>query len=356
MTWPCVKGTIILKAGNPQEEDGALDYAAGILKNGGVVAFPTETVYGLGANALDPQAVEKIYRAKMRPADNPLIVHVTGMEQVKELVRFIPGEAAVLAGHFWPGPLTMIFNKKNLVPDITTGGLPTVAVRVPAHPLALKLIARAGIPLAAPSANLSGRPSPTTAEHVLEDMAGRIAAILDGGPCSVGVESTVLSLLSSPPVLLRPGGVTLEKLKDVLHTEIRDLTAGQTVDFKGTPPSPGMKYRHYAPRAPLYLVEGEGPEQKRRLAALSENFTRQGYRVGLILFEESEGLFSAPVVKVLSSRREPHLAAERLFAVLRCMDSLEVDVIVAEGLHEQEMGRAVMNRLRKAATKIIKAT
>ena len=356
MTWPCVKGTIILKAGNPQEEDGALDYAAGILKNGGVVAFPTETVYGLGANALDPQAVEKIYRAKMRPADNPLIVHVTGMEQVKELVRFIPGEAAVLAGHFWPGPLTMIFNKKNLVPDITTGGLPTVAVRVPAHPLALKLIARAGIPLAAPSANLSGRPSPTTAEHVLEDMAGRIAAILDGGPCSVGVESTVLSLLSSPPVLLRPGGVTLEKLKDVLQTEIRDLTAGQTVDFKGTPPSPGMKYRHYAPRAPLFLVEGEGLVQKRRLAALSEIFTRPGYSVGVSLFEEAEGLFSAPVVKGLSSRREPHLAAERLFAVLRCMDSLDVDVIVAEGLHEQEMGRAVMNRLRKAATKIIKAT
>ncbi len=354
MTWPRVKGTIILKAGNPQEEDRALEYAAGILKNGGLVAFPTETVYGLGANALDPEAVQGIYKVKIRPADNPLIVHVTGIEQVKELVRFIPHEAAVLAGHFWPGPLTLVFTKKELVPDITTAGLSSVAVRVPAHPLALKLISRAGIPLAAPSANLSGRPSPTTADHVLEDMAGRIAAVLDGGACSVGVESTVLSLLSSPPALLRPGGVTFEMLEAVLQKKILDLTAGKGEDFKGVPPSPGMKYRHYAPRVPLYLVEGEGSAQKRQLVALSESFTLQGRRVGLILFEESEGIFPAPIVKVLSSRKDPRLAAERLFAVLRSMDSLDVDVIVAEGLDEKEMGRAVMNRLRKAATEVIR--
>ncbi len=354
MTWPSVKGTIILKAGSPNEEDSALQYAAEILKSGGIVAFPTETVYGLGANALDAEAVEGIFKVKMRPFDNPLIVHVTGMEQAEELVRFSPQEAAVLAGHFWPGPLTLIFPKKELVPDITTAGLSSVAVRVPAHPLALKLISRAGIPLAAPSANLSGRPSPTTADHVLEDMAGRIDAVLDGGACSVGVESTVLSLLSGPPALLRPGGVTLEMLEAVLQKKILDLTAGRGEDFKGVPPSPGMKYRHYAPRAPLYLVEGEGASQKQQLVALSESFTLQGRRLGLIIFEESEGVFPAPVVKVLSSRKDPRLAAERLFAVLRSMDSLEVEVIVAEGLEEKEMGRAVMNRLRKAATKVIR--
>jgi len=356
LTWPQVKGTIILTARDAPEEDSALEYAAGILQSGGIVAFPTETVYGLGANALDAEAVQEIYRVKMRPADNPLIVHVTGMEQVEKLVDFIPDEAAVLASHFWPGPLTLVFTKKELVPDITTAGLSSVALRVPAHPLALKLIARAGIPLAAPSANLSGRPSPTTAGHVLEDLAGRIAAILDGGPCSVGVESTVLSLLSRPPALLRPGGVTLEVLEAVLHTKILDLTAERRESFKGVPPSPGMKYRHYAPRAPLYLVEGEGAAQKQQLETLIQGFTLQGRKVGLILFEESEGLFPAPVVKVLSSRKEPQLAARRLFAILRSMDSQDVDVIVAEGLEEQEMGRAVMNRLRKAATKVIRAT
>lgn len=356
MTWPRRKGTIILKAANQQEEDAALEYAAAILKSGGIVAFPTETVYGLGANALDPEAVKQIYRVKSRPADNPLIVHVTGMEQVKGLVESIPREALVLAEHFWPGPLTLIFNKKEVIPDITTAGLPSVAVRVPAHPLALKLIAMAEIPLAAPSANLSGRPSPTTAEHVLEDLAGRIAAVLDGGACSVGVESTVLSLLSSPPALLRPGGVTLEMLEAVLQTKIADLAAGSTEGFKGTPPSPGMKYRHYAPRVPLYLVEGEGPAQQKILTALNETLARQGLRVGLMIFEESKEILQAPVVKVLGSRKEPRLAAERLFATLRSLDSLAVDAIIAEGLEEQEMGRAVMNRLRKAATKIIKAT
>lgn len=357
MTWPHVKGTIILKARDRSEEKNALKDAADILKNGGIVGFPTETVYGLGANALDPKAVMGVFQAKQRPADNPLIVHVPGLEQARELVRFVPPEAAVLARNFWPGPLTLVFRKKVFVPDITTAGLSSVAIRVPAHPLALKLLAECGIPLAAPSANLSGRPSPTAAEHVLEDMAGRIAAVLDGGPCSVGVESAVLSLLSAPPVLLRPGGVTLEMLEAVLQKKVLDLTAGtagREGDFTGVPLSPGMKYRHYAPRAPLYLVEGNGLAQKQRLAALNESFARQGRRVGLILFAESAGLFSAPVIKVLGPKKKPELAAEKLFAALRSMDTLGVDVIIAEGLEEKDLGRAVMNRLRKAATQIIK--
>lgn len=355
MTWPQFKGTIILKGENEEEKERALEYAAEILKKGGIVAFPTETVYGLGGNALDKKAVEEIYRVKGRPADNPLIIHVSGMEQVDELAGEIPAEAALLAEHFWPGPLTLVLHKKEVVPDIITAGLPSVAIRMPAHPLALKLIKKAGLPLAAPSANLSGRPSPTTAEHVLEDLAGRIPAVLDGGPCPVGVESTVLSLLTSPPALLRPGGITLEMLEALLKTRIVDLTSGRGEYFKGTPPSPGMKYRHYAPRAPLYLVEGKGLPQKQQLAELCETLASRGYKVALILFEESLGEYPAAVVKVLGSRKEPQTAAERLYAVLRQLDSLKVDVIVAEGLEEQGLGRAVMNRLRKAATKIVRA-
>ncbi|NMB40488.1 MAG: threonylcarbamoyl-AMP synthase [Firmicutes bacterium] len=354
MAWPCVKGTIILKAKNPSEEDCALAYAAEILRNGGLVAFPTETVYGLGANALNLQAVKEIYRVKKRPPDNPLIVHITGIEQARDLVCSIPREAVLLAEKFWPGPLTLVLAKKKHVPDIITAGLSSVAVRVPAHPLALKLMAKAGIPLAAPSANLSGHPSPTTAGHVLDDMAGSIDAVLDGGSCSIGVESTVLSFLSDPPALLRPGGITLEMLQDVLQSKVMDFARRQqSKDFKGTPSSPGMKYRHYAPQTPLYLVEGEGADQRRKLADLNKKLAQEGYKVGLILFEESRDFYAAPVIKVLSSKKDPCLAAERLFAVLRSKDFLDVDVIIAEGLEEKEIGHAVMNRLRKAATKII---
>lgn len=353
LSWPVVKGTMILKALNSHQQEKALQLAAGLLKKGKLVAFPTETVYGLGADALNPEAVAQIYDIKMRPADNPLIVHVTGMDQLAELVMEIPPEASMLAGYFWPGPLTIVLPKKELVPDITTAGLSSVAVRVPSHPLALKLIHAAGVPVAAPSANLSGRPSPTTVEHVLEDLAGRIKAVLDGGPSSVGVESTVISLVSKLPVLLRPGGVTLEMLENVLEKKILDLTTGK-VEIGGIPPSPGMKYRHYAPRAPLYLVEGDEAFQRQQLISLSEGLIMQGRKVGMLVCEESKELFSTPVVKVLGPRKEPQIAAERLFSALREMDALEVEAIVAEGFDEKGMGRAVINRLRKAAVQIIR--
>lgn len=369
LTWPRVKGTALLQVGSSrEEEEKALRAAAEILLRGGLVAFPTETVYGLGANALDPDAVKEIFKVKRRPADNPLIVHVTGLEQAGALVENIPPEAVRLAQQFWPGPLTLVLPKKKVVPEIITAGLFSVAVRVPAHPLALKLIQATGFPLAAPSANLSGRPSPTTAAHVLEDLAGRIEAVLDGGPCTIGLESTVLSLLSSPPVLLRPGGVTLVKLEEVCGKKILDLSsAGEKGnDWESVPRSPGMKYRHYAPRAPLYLVEGAEHEQGRQLVALCESLAGKGRRVGVILFAESRGLFPSPspssaflsplpVVEVLSSRKDPHGAAERLFGVLRRLEAQGVDVIVVEGFEEEGIGRAVMNRLRKAATEIIQA-
>lgn len=366
--WPQIKGTTLLRAGsNLEEEKRALQSAAGILQKGELVAFPTETVYGLGANALNPGAVRKIFAVKNRPADNPLIVHVTSLEQAATLVKGMPPAAISLARHFWPGPLTLVLPKKAVVPEVITGGLSSVAVRVPAHPLALKLIRAAGFPLAAPSANLSGRPSPTTAAHVLEDLAGQIEAVLDGGPCTIGLESTVLSLLSTPPTLLRPGGIGLAELEEICGEKIADLSAhGENKDdFIGAPHSPGMKYKHYAPCLPLYLVEGTGPEQERQLAALCENLGRKGIKIGAILFAESwkpgsilhSSLSAAPssqlVVEVLSPRGDSRGAAERLFGVLRKMEGQGVDLIVVEGFEEEGLGRAVMNRLRKAATKIV---
>ena len=356
LEWPEIKGTKILPASDPRRAEEAIRCAATILQTGGVVAFPTETVYGLGADARSATAVQKIFTAKNRPGDNPLIVHVTGMEQVRELVREIPSRAYLLAQHFWPGPLTLVLPKSDLLPAVTTAGLLSVAVRVPDHPLALALIEAAALPVAAPSANLSGSPSPTTADHVIADLAGRIDAVLDGGDCRVGVESTVLSLLAVPPVLLRPGGVTLERLRTVLEEDIIDLCRNGG-EIRGTPPSPGMKYRHYAPSAPLYLVEmGEGQED--RIIALLKDLQARGMRPGLMLTTETAGAFTFPShfpLEVVGSQKDPKTVARRLYGALRRLDSEAVDVIIAEGLAEEEMGRALMNRLRKAADRVIVA-
>ena len=239
--------------------DKQLDQAAEVLRSGGLVAFPTETVYGLGANALDEEAVKSIYRAKGRPSDNPLIVHIADTAAVKDLTDSIPGTAQALMDAFWPGPLTLVMPRSSLVPDIVTAGLDTVAVRMPSHPIASALIKKAGVPVAAPSANSSGRPSPTLARHVIEDMMGKIDVIIDGGNAEVGVESTVLDITVDPPVILRPGGVTLEQLRHVLGNVISDQTPGIS-DMAGTPKSPGMKYRHYSPKATMLLIQGD-PER-----------------------------------------------------------------------------------------------
>ncbi len=356
MNWTRGKNTLLLAAQEHDNWDNALSLAASILKRGGLVAFPTETVYGLGADALNETAVRKIYEVKGRPPDNPLIVHVAAAEMIEQLALTIPEEVYILGEKFWPGPLTVVLPKKARVPDITTGGISSVAVRFPAHPLAQRLLSITGIPLAAPSANISGRPSPTTAEHVMHDLAGRIEAVLDGGDCAVGVESTVLSLLSEPPTILRPGGITLEMLQEALGKEILDLTvdsAGET--FKSVPLSPGMKYRHYATNAPLYLVEGEEEARWRQMTVLAEHFSKLGSRVGLLIFKESVNSLEAPFVEILGSRREHSEVARRLFDALRKLDAMEVDVIIAEGLEDIDMGKAVMNRLRKASTYILKA-
>ncbi len=355
MPWERVKNTVLLTATSPQLERDALQYACRLLQEGSLVAIPTETVYGLGADALNPKAVERIFQVKGRPADNPLIVHVGSLEQVETLAAEIPGRAVRLARHFWPGPLTLVLPKLDRVPDITTAGLSSVAIRMPAHPLALKLIDVSGLSIAAPSANLSGRPSPTRAEHVLEDLAGRIEAVLDGGPCPVGVESTVLSLLAEPPVLLRPGGVTLEQLEAALEERIIDGTAPLDHGEISKPLSPGMKYRHYATEAPLYLVEGQGERQLKQMLGLCEGFQVQGRKVGLLVTDETVPFFPRLLVESLGSRNNPPAAAAQLFQALRRLDARGAEVIIAEGLEDRDLGRAVMNRLRKAAVEIIKS-
>ena len=326
-----------------------------ILREGGLVAFPTETVYGLGANGLDKEAVQKIYLAKGRPSDNPLIFHIVDVQVLEELVSRVPEAARALMERFWPGPLTIIFPKKACVPDEATGGLATVAVRMPSHPLAQALIAAAGVPVAAPSANRSGRPSPTVAEHVIQDMDGRVEMIIDGGSCEVGVESTVIDLTGGVPLLLRPGGISYEELQEVLgRVQIDVGVADSRPDQDFVPRSPGMKYRHYSPEAELVIVEGESGAVRAKIAELIADSER---KVGLLATKEMVEVLrddlrydphSIPV-KILGSRGDLEAAAAQLFKLLREFDDEKVDLIVAEGLPLEGIGLAVMNRLRKAA-------
>jgi len=330
-------------------EPGPLEEGGAILRRGGLVAFPTETVYGLGANALDGRAVAGIFEAKGRPADNPLIVHVAGKEAVSGLVKKITGAAEALMKAFWPGPLTIILPVGETVPAQVTAGLDTVAVRMPDHPVALGLIRAAGVPVAAPSANTSGRPSPTTARHVLNDLGGRIDLILDGGPAGVGVESTVVDLTVTVPLVLRPGGVTPEDLNKVLGAVAVDPAARSGFKGEGRPRSPGMKYAHYAPRAPLFLVEGEAEAAAAKIMDLAREHRAQGRRVGILSYTGGRDFSVAGEVVHAGRRDRPDTVAAVLYAALRRFDEMNVDVILAEGLADRGVGLAVMNRLRKAA-------
>lgn len=329
-------------------------WAAGILRAGGLVAFPTETVYGLGANAFDPRAVAAVFRVKGRPADNPLIVHVAEREAVFRLASRVGRRAFLLMDSFWPGPLTIVLPRKEVLPAEVSAGLGTVAVRMPAHQAALDLIAAAGVPVAAPSANLSGRPSPTTAGHVLADLGDAIDAVLDGGPAGIGVESTVLDLTAPVPTVLRPGGVTLEELCAVigevrLDPRAEGEGAGAGSDGPEKPRSPGMKYRHYAPRAPLILVEGDPRRVPEKVRELAEAKKAGGLRVGIFAPAESAGFYGPENFVSAGSRRHPRQIAARLYSALRHFDDLGVDVIIAEGIEPDGLGLAIMNRLRRAA-------
>lgn len=321
--------------------------AAELLRQGELVAFPTETVYGLGANGLNDAAVKRIFQAKGRPSDNPLILHIAAADRIYELAAAVPASARALVERYWPGPLTVVVERQGHVPDAVTGGLNTVAVRLPSSPVARELIRLAGVPVAAPSANTSGRPSPTTAQAVLADLDGKIAAVIDAGPCDIGVESTVIDCTTPVPTLLRPGGITYEMLIAVLgDIEIDPALAGS----KAAPKSPGMKYTHYAPIAPMILIEAEPARSAGLLNYEINKALAAGKTVGAIVSAElADSLPPAAVTAVYGSRADASAVAANLYTVLRSFDNKAVDVIYAEGIAEQGLGLAVMNRLRKAA-------
>jgi L-threonylcarbamoyladenylate synthase len=329
---------------NPQVVD-----AAQFLQENEVVALPTETVYGLGGNAESDVAVEKIFAAKGRPSDNPLIIHIGEQQQLNAFVTEIPEKAAVLMDTFWPGPLTIIFKKKDgVLSEKATAGLDTVGVRMPDHPVALALLKKCQLPIAAPSANSSGKPSPTNAQHVIEDLNGKIAGVIDGGSTGVGVESTVLDCTEDIPAILRPGGVTKAQLEEVVGEIHLDAAL---IDEESKPKAPGMKYQHYAPNAPLYLVNGN----REFLQRLIEEKQKEGLRVGVLATEESVESYQSDVVIACGKRNQLESVATALYETLRMFNQEKVDIIFSEMFPNTGVGHAIMNRLQKAAgNKMIK--
>ena len=328
--------------------DEELKEAAQILRDGGLVAFPTETVYGLGGNALDEKAAGKIYAAKGRPSDNPLIAHVSCAAEVTPLVKYIPEAGKKLMDAFWPGPLTIIFPKSDIVPYGTTGGLDTVAVRMPVDPVANRLIALAGVPVAAPSANTSGRPSPTTADHVWQDLNGKIEMIIDGGQVGIGLESTIVDFTEDVPVVLRPGYISLEMLQETLG-DVRMDKGLIAADSKVHPKAPGMKYRHYAPKADLAIVEGPEEAVVKKINELAAEAKVHGEQVGIIATDETKDRYPEGLVVSIGSRKEEETIAHHLYEVLRDFDQSAVRSIYSEAFYTPRMGQAIMNRLLKAA-------
>ncbi|WP_041606045.1 L-threonylcarbamoyladenylate synthase [Halothermothrix orenii] len=333
------------------KENDAIREGASLLQKGEVVAFPTETVYGLGADATSESAVKKIFKAKGRPRDNPLIVHIGEMDQLYDIIKNpLSDTTRRLIKHFWPGPLTLIFEKKETIPGVTTAGLESVAVRFPDNPVARALIGLSSVPVAAPSANLSGSPSPTRAEHVFKDLKGRIPFIIDGGPSSVGVESTVIDIRSGNPVILRPGGVTREEIAEVTGFSPENPDN----EDRKKPLSPGMKYRHYSPRTPLYLIEIRDFD---KIRDVGEKY--KGYNLALVITSETDMVlkeslksFSTTGIKkvVIGSRNDFKKIAACMFDILRNLDTDNIDLIFFETIPEKGLGEAIMNRLAKAAT------
>ena len=324
-----------------------MDEAAAILRDGGLVGIPTETVYGLGANGLNEEAVAHIFEAKGRPQDNPLILHIPDASWLERYCKDIPLTAYKLAEAYWPGPMTMILRRKDIVPDAVTAGLDTVGMRCPAHPLCRAIIDAAGVPVAAPSGNTSGRPSPTTAQHMLEDMDGKIDAIVDGGPCSVGVESTIIDLTETPARLLRPGGITLEQLEAVLGEVAVDPAVTRLMGAGEQPKAPGMKYRHYAPKAPVTVVTGDPQKSAEYIAS------HAAPEDGIICFDEFLPLFTRrsetrPVMD-LGPAGDKEEQARHIFDALRSFDHTRVPAIWAQCPDTTGIGLAIANRLNKAA-------
>lgn len=344
--------TKIINIDKDNIENKLMDKAVEVINQGGLVAFPTETVYGLGANGLDAESVEKIFKAKGRPSDNPLILHIYDIAQVSLLVDEIPPLALECMKRFWPGPLTMIFKKSHVVPDIISGGLETVAIRMPDHPIALELIKRSNTTIAAPSANISGKASPTSADHVRRDLSGKIEMIIDGGSTGLGLESTVLDLSTDRPTILRPGGVTFEELNDFIpNLEIDEGIKSHKDKVK----SPGQKYTHYAPSQEMRLFVGSIDNIVERIKSLTKELLKDNYKVGIIATEETMCLYEEGLVLGLGSRNNHEEIARNLYNIIREMDDSDVDIILAEGIETNNMGLAIMNRLTKASGgKIVK--
>ncbi|MDR7869490.1 MAG: L-threonylcarbamoyladenylate synthase [Tissierellaceae bacterium] len=344
--------TKIIKLDEKNIDDSLISEAANVIKAGGIVAFPTETVYGLGANGLDEEAVKNIYKAKGRPSDNPLILHISSVEELQPLVEEIPELAYDCMERFWPGPLTIIFKKSEIIPNIITAGLDTVAIRMPDHPIASKLIWESKVPIAAPSANLSGKPSPTKGIHVIEDMMDKIEMIIDGGDTGVGLESTVLDLSTETPTILRPGGITLEDLRGIIPNVVQD----ESITNKNkAPKSPGQKYRHYAPNAEMILYTGDVEKIVEEIIKDSKKFLDEGKKVGIMATEETKDRYSHGEILVSGSRLKRETIAHNLFDTLRSFDEMKVDIILAEGVSFDNIGMAIMNRMVKAASsKVIK--
>ena len=323
--------------------EASVALGAKLIREGELVGFPTETVYGLGANALDAEAVVKIFEAKGRPQDNPLITHVSCVEEIPPLVRAIPDAARKLMEAFWPGPMTLILPKADCIPNEVSAGLDTVGIRLPSHPMARALIRESGVPLAAPSANTSGRPSTTTAAHVMHDMDGKIAAVLDGGACGVGVESTVITLALERPRLLRPGGITLEQLRSVLGAVDVDRALYEKIGDDVKVSAPGMKYRHYAPKAPVTVVRGDPQDTAKYIAA------HIGDSTGVLCFDEYREMFPHCIVECFGSKDDLGTQAREVFDRLRAFDDTSVTQIWAQCPSDEGLGLAVANRIKKAA-------
>ncbi len=342
--------TIIEKITEDDHKNSSIyQKASEILKAGGLVAFPTETVYGLGADALDADASAKIYAAKGRPSDNPLIVHIADTDALYELSSNVTEEAKKLAKAFWPGPLTMILPKKEVVPDSITGGLGTVAIRMPSHPVAARLIRESGVYIAAPSANTSGKPSPTKAEHVIHDMNGRIDMIIEDDTVDIGVESTIVDLSEQVPTILRPGYITKQMLEEVVGEVRIDPAIMGSVKEGVVPKAPGMKYKHYAPDAQLTIVEGTLPKVIEKVNNLTKEKEAAGYKVGIMATQETKDQYTGGIIKVVGSRESEKTVAHNLYAALREFDQMGVQYIYSESFSTNNVGQAVMNRLIKAA-------
>jgi len=340
--------TKILKINPKQLDKSAIKEAGEILQQGGLVAIPTETVYGLGANALDQEGAKKTYQVKGRPSDNPLIIHIAKLEDLEKIIIKRPSEVDLLAKAFWPGPLTMIMEKSSLVPYEITGGQESVAVRMPAHKVAQAIIEAAGGFVTAPSANTSGRPSPTTAAHVKEDLDGKIEMIVDAGKVEIGLESTIIDMTTSPPAILRPGEITREMLEEVIGKVVKG-PGTLAEDSKEKPKAPGMKYRHYAPKGKLVIVEGDLGEETLAIQKLVNEKLREKRRVGIIATEETASEYQEGIVKNIGSRSNLSTIAANLYGILREFDREEVEFIYSESIPAWGIGDAIKNRMDKAA-------